>query len=47
MLSMFGDSSANCAPHRQGWRVTPASEKESLDFALPSARCAGVDGASC
>ncbi|MCI53830.1 hypothetical protein A2U01_0075077, partial [Trifolium medium] len=25
----LGDSSGNCASRRQGWRVTPASAKES------------------
>ncbi|MCI56214.1 hypothetical protein A2U01_0077465, partial [Trifolium medium] len=30
MLRMGGDSSANCAPRREGWRVAPASGKESI-----------------
>ncbi|MCI66379.1 hypothetical protein A2U01_0087637, partial [Trifolium medium] len=45
MLRKLGKCSANCAPRRKGWRITPASEKESLE-SLSSARRAGKDGAS-
>ncbi|MCI53205.1 hypothetical protein A2U01_0074451, partial [Trifolium medium] len=38
-------SSANCALRRQGWRVTPASGKQSQEL-LSSARRAGEDGVS-